>query len=612
MNPFRTKKAGEDDWEQQSHKGMGAFRQFGRKKGKGKQPQAIVEYDTVLPPSDDFRTSLLLGSLTARFSLLRDVNEDKNRVIFQDESILFPKRHSGLHIFGPDLSAPADEATSTTQLQSVHEEAAIQNLNPPSESVMSRSKPGKGNNLFGGRQKVYMITSRGTGGRGRGRAFYEDDIAHLAFQCWQHPYDLHSARDSLRPNPDAAATQIDDDDAGSDHPDLPFLSTRLNKTTLSSNHTSDDRNMSDDLHLEDETTSIHANRNYPERRVTLVRQLYEKRSAPDLRASRKKIPPRLDILATTKRVTIEEPDNSPDYPFSATSTRARSRISILLDDDQVSQRTYTPLTANFTPTTPFSINECFDQSDSHGYGKTPAQSYAMPSGLRPDEPGKHLTAERPISPSQPSPRFVHDWADNSRTFSSPRDNDHQQFLNTVPDCSGYFSRANAQHPAVSDKFASQDDPLATGKGAGLGGMVFQHLRSDSSTSSTPGDTTSIFAQQDFSGYSPAWESSTQNFSSSEFLDSSLTRFLVTNDRSHPVVHEQAAAAPQASAATDDFSQHLADGARRVRERLNKRYNTEGGGGQTPPLGVPRTNTEYTQPQSKGLSKKSSFRSLRRP
>ena len=50
-------------------------------------------------------------------------------------------------------------------------------------NMMSRARPGEGNVLFGGRQKVYMIPKNGANStKSLGRAVYEDDIGKSAFQ----------------------------------------------------------------------------------------------------------------------------------------------------------------------------------------------------------------------------------------------------------------------------------------------------------------------------------------------------------------------------------------------------------------------------------------------
>ncbi|GJN71894.1 hypothetical protein PLICBS_005963 [Purpureocillium lilacinum] len=173
MNRFRTKKKNKDEVAAArpsiESEASGPFRMFGRKRS---QEDAKKELDlaSALPPTDDFRTSLLMTGLSARFSMLREQDDPNSKLgKASDDSVLFPKRQSRLADFG--LGA------------GLHDIAEVESIRAPpfsrfdsynssddaastSGSIMNRSKPTDGNNLFGGRQKIYKIPAGGSARNG--------------------------------------------------------------------------------------------------------------------------------------------------------------------------------------------------------------------------------------------------------------------------------------------------------------------------------------------------------------------------------------------------------------------------------------------------------------
>lgn len=174
---------------------------------KPEEPQ--VDLSAALPSSDDFRTSLLMPNLSARFSMLREQDDPKSKLgKANDDSVLFPKRASRLDLFNrPGLSdiAEVDSVRGSIRPPFAYRAESYStdgygtdNEGSRNGSIMSRAKPGEGNTMFGGRQKIYKIpvdmagskrgsndneysgsgTSKGMGGR----ALYESDIAMSAFQ----------------------------------------------------------------------------------------------------------------------------------------------------------------------------------------------------------------------------------------------------------------------------------------------------------------------------------------------------------------------------------------------------------------------------------------------
>ncbi|KAF1820973.1 uncharacterized protein K489DRAFT_261775 [Dissoconium aciculare CBS 342.82] len=168
------------------------------KKGK-KQVEVKPKFDleSVLPPSDDFRTSLLMPNLSARFSMLRE-QDDPHSLIGKasDDSVLQPRRKSRMNEFAYGNRALGDiDEVSSIRGDFVPPFANDRQGSFASEdgygsdvggSVMSRARPGEGNILFGGRQKIYRIATTGNGSaRSLGKAVYEDDIGVSAFQRYR-------------------------------------------------------------------------------------------------------------------------------------------------------------------------------------------------------------------------------------------------------------------------------------------------------------------------------------------------------------------------------------------------------------------------------------------
>ncbi|MCJ1464813.1 hypothetical protein MMC07_003427 [Pseudocyphellaria aurata] len=217
MNPFRSRKKSHDAGDQRSSidannppvpsLGSKAFKR-NKKPLPEPKPQPI-DLATALPSSDEFRTSLILPNLSARFSMLREQDDPTSKIgKANDDSVLFPKRASRLNLFNrnelTDI-AEVDSARSSmrppfapwgTSSYGSFESYGTEDDGSRSGSVMSRSRPGEGNTLFGGRQKIYKINVGGTcssrtgsgneDGRSStgmgGKFLYGDDVSSSAFQ----------------------------------------------------------------------------------------------------------------------------------------------------------------------------------------------------------------------------------------------------------------------------------------------------------------------------------------------------------------------------------------------------------------------------------------------
>ncbi|TID24964.1 hypothetical protein E6O75_ATG04169 [Venturia nashicola] len=171
-------------------------RMFTRKKAKAAKAEVKPELDlsVALPATENFRTSLLMPNLSARFSMLRELDDPNTKIgKAADDSVLAPNRQSRLYDFQSPYGLD-DIAEVASMRSSIRPPFAQQNGRATSYasdggyntdddsshngSVMSRARPGEGNVLFGGRQKIYKIAGDGQ----KGRTLYEDDVGVTSFQ----------------------------------------------------------------------------------------------------------------------------------------------------------------------------------------------------------------------------------------------------------------------------------------------------------------------------------------------------------------------------------------------------------------------------------------------
>lgn len=164
----------------------------GKKAKKGKKGQEEVKpafnLDAALPKVDDFRTSLIMPGLSTRFSMLREQDDPNSKMgKASDDSVLQPKRQSRLHEFGFVPGGLSDIAEVSSLNGSVRPFAMERQgsfdssrEDDGSGSMMTRARPGEGNVLFGGRQKIYMISNNSS--KGLGRTLYDDDVNMSAYQ----------------------------------------------------------------------------------------------------------------------------------------------------------------------------------------------------------------------------------------------------------------------------------------------------------------------------------------------------------------------------------------------------------------------------------------------
>jgi hypothetical protein len=179
------------------------------------EPKPEIDLTDALPSNDDFRTSLLMANLSQRFSMLREQDNPGSLMgKASDDSVLERRRRSRKLDFG--FGTGVSGLTDIDEVRSINS-----SIRPPfaggkhesfmsgdgyaseaeSPHVMARSRPGEGNTMFGGRQKVYMIPKNGgTSTKSLGKYVYDDDMGMSAFQKHrQREKELQAARDPEMP-----------------------------------------------------------------------------------------------------------------------------------------------------------------------------------------------------------------------------------------------------------------------------------------------------------------------------------------------------------------------------------------------------------------------------
>src|SRR5690554_6030816 len=115
----------------------GPFRLFRPGKKSHEEPaKPEIDLTTALPSSDDFRTSLLMNGLSARFSMLREQDDPNTKIgKASDDSVLFPKRQSRLNdlAFGGlgDIAEVESirQPPSLSRIDSYHSASDVDSLN---------------------------------------------------------------------------------------------------------------------------------------------------------------------------------------------------------------------------------------------------------------------------------------------------------------------------------------------------------------------------------------------------------------------------------------------------------------------------------------------------
>lgn len=745
MNRFRTKKRAKDDTAAPrpsvESESSGPFRMFGKKKVQEEEPKHNIDLATALPSSDDFRTSLLMNGLSARFSMLREQDDPNSKIgKASDDSVLFPKRQSRLDLFGSGLHDIAEvESIRAPPFSRMDSMQSSDDAASTSGSVMSRAKPTEGNNLFGGRQKIYKITpgnNAKAGGGLPGRALYDDDVAQSAFQRWRQAEkerasleeQRNSAEDDRDPPRSASPAPVDfqrrreTNSTTSSGPSLARNSTAA--TSITSSHpgaAEKDRQVGGSIMSGSASTN-----NIPERSVTRTRRLYEQGLTQELQDSQTSALSRFDTISKQRPFGMRSPDLNQQSASPTASTFGDRRPTILSKASAPNLRSFSPNAnsqmnpAEFSPNFPPNelksnimssppLSPPVSETEEHpmlaiqpndrgkatamGVFSRPAQQYdeskyaqrqrqlqqgretptsrfrtesnaSVPtSRSRSSSSMQRLPSDRMEAPlkqptvkEEPTRTTFFDDSDGesspplvsrkSKTniltprvaLERPNDQDHpalrQSALPTPlsitskmsDDPSPIFEKPEASS-STSRNMSPEDSPTL-GPQSGLSGMVRQHLRNDSNASSVYGtgidglDSGSRLS--DYPGAGRALDSMVTTSNPWMHGDQDRSSFYGTETTTPSHAPTQApppvptsvpsvdVAAPQSPGDKDDFARHLADGARRVRERLTSYVETDNSQSAGTYLTEPQADLQPPQrPSTRGsLKSKSSFGSIR--
>jgi len=163
-----------------------------KKKKQEIEEKPAFDLASALPAQNDFRTSLLMPNLSARFSMLREQDDPTTKIgKASDDSVLFPKRASKLNIFNNNNSYLNDIAEVESIRSTVRPPFADDDrkgstsdgyASDDGTTIMNRTRPSDGNNLFGGRLKLYKIPTTSSIGLTGAKHTYESDNALSSFQ----------------------------------------------------------------------------------------------------------------------------------------------------------------------------------------------------------------------------------------------------------------------------------------------------------------------------------------------------------------------------------------------------------------------------------------------
>lgn len=334
----------------------GPFKMFGKKKSHEEEPKKELDLTAALPSTDDFRTSLLMTGLSARFSMLREQDDPRSKLgKASDDSVLFATRQSRPMDFSPGAGGLHDiaeiESVKARPFARVQSFVSSDDAASTTGSVMNRSKPVEGNVLFGRRQKIYKIpvggSSRG-GGMG-GRALYDDDVAQSAFQKWRQAERERQTFEEDRIHDVAESDAQTDYDrrretssTSSSAPSGTRDSTAATSVTSSQPPSIKDRQPSGALAMSASQASG------LERSVTRTRRLYEQGLTQDLQDQQSSALSRMDTLSRQRQFGTRTPDLSPPVP-SPTGAGFGERV---MERRPIMGKASVPNLRSFSPSTP--------------------------------------------------------------------------------------------------------------------------------------------------------------------------------------------------------------------------------------------------------------------
>ncbi|KAL1843121.1 hypothetical protein VTJ49DRAFT_3068 [Mycothermus thermophilus] len=552
MNRFRTKKRAKDDLatgrssEDSEHSGLSFFR-----KGKKTQQEEVKkEFDlsTALPSTDDFRTSLLMSNLSARFSMLREQDDPNTKIgKASDDSVLYPKRQSRMAEFG--FGASSSGLSDIAEVESIRGGTFLRAQSVSSDdpdasttggSVMSRSRPTEGNNLFGGRQKIYKIPANSSSGL-TGRAVYEDDVALSAFQRWRQA-EREKALEGLTGG--AVSTEAEDETA-KDRSESPFAGYNRKRETTSTTSSSSvaGRNSTAATSITSQPTSTAKDGQSPtvpsstgvtvaERNVTRTRRLYEQGFNQNSKEPQNSV---LSNLARPQPFATKSADSVPTLGLRSLSPPATSRKVEALGSSLKAQTDAKPTLGGLAPLSP-PISEgeqvvlpilpqdvgkatalgIFDKpSTPYDESQYVQRQLQLQQGRETPTQRHRAESETKTQLPQPNPPAAQDSrlpptpatdiatpssvADNLAALGlslevnieRPADEDHPAFRKSaLPTPLSIGTKVEdgvkSDYLTVGPKGSPVDSPTLPGPNSGLSGLIRQHLRTESVDSSLGG------------------------------------------------------------------------------------------------------------------------------
>ncbi|KAL2258200.1 hypothetical protein VTK26DRAFT_8585 [Humicola hyalothermophila] len=343
MNRFRTKKRAKDDLatgrsSEDGEQSSLSFKGF-RKGKKVQQEETKIEIDlaNALPSNDDFRTSLLMANLSARFSMLREQDDPNTKIgKASDDSVLFPKRQSRMAEFG--FGTGASGLTDIAEVESIKGQGFVRNSSASNDadagtggSVMERGRPTEGNILFGGRQKIYKIPA-GAGGALSGRALYEDDVALSSFQRWRQAEKERSLEETRNAESESAEEEAEQTRSTSPPPvgynrKRETSSTTSSASTMARNSTAATSVTSQTAKDGQSTPTSSANTPANERSVARTRRLYEQGLIQDIQEQQASASSRIESLTRQRPFGTRTPDLSTNSTSQAEGSAAPSNTN---------------------------------------------------------------------------------------------------------------------------------------------------------------------------------------------------------------------------------------------------------------------------------------------
>ncbi|PSR81555.1 hypothetical protein BD289DRAFT_484356 [Coniella lustricola] len=383
MNRFKTKKkAGKDAESVDSRPSLETDNSFslfrrGGKKAPEQEVKAEVDLALALPSNDDFRTSLLMSGLSARFSMLREQDDPTSKIgKASDDSVLFPNRQSRLN-FGLPNNNNLDDIAEVESLLAPPFLRKDSSASTESSGMMTRSRPLESNVLFGGRQKVYKIpagvpSSKNLADGMSGRALYDDDVSMSAFQKWRQA-EKDREPTLLADKEDGENAPIHDEERGPEETSyitragspLPqgYNQKRETSSTTSSapsggrNSTAATSVISQSNTTSQDSHTVTSAVSTPtlERSVTRTRKLYEQGLTQNLQDQQHSVLTRVDTLAR-RPAGARTPDLGPNTPSPTTQTFSDRWAAWGGDRRTVLTKASAPNLRSFSPPTTGSLN----------------------------------------------------------------------------------------------------------------------------------------------------------------------------------------------------------------------------------------------------------------